>query len=694
MPTQSNNGNESLKSPPYSPVLSSQKTSLDDQTIEPTDSTISSLSKSSTPSAEHKARPMEKTYLVASHSVRISKFGYAVDPIDIGLREIIKNQPVYIRRASQTSFDSQQPGHIILDLIRGFWSQPSFPDGQLLTKTKLESLDDVLNEFMKIPFYPHTKNRGRMSIFPKERYNDNVYVNSQMRSRMKLPEPKNKSGSKGIVRINVDNGWTDLSSTSSPIATQGPNSPSIVSDLSQDIKDKFRTFSPSTSSGSSSKSSSRASSGSSASSNSKGSSSSSSSSGIFSIFDRKSRVTTKATKSNQKGNIYQSWIPMDRLSIFNLISDLCKNLENLFDKEERIVKIESPCLVMGDIHGNLDDLRTYERSLWPKAPICCSKNFLFLGDYVDRGDFSIESVLYLFAMKSLAPKRFFMLRGNHEISIIQKQYTFSRECEVKFGIQTGRKLWRIFNRVFDLMPIAAIIDNKIFCAHGGIPKSISNLETLNNEIPKPLENPEFQCPSAWEILWNDPVTDQELIGMIEMDNSALTPPTPQQPSNSDTSSTVESTSQVKADNEPAPNNDVPSTISDLIKPDDPPSNKRNDKQEDNENAIKSVPSDTSSIASTSPQQMISEGFVANIKRGTAYLFSDQATDKFLKNNNLSHVIRAHEVIPNGYAFHADGRVITIFSSSKYCGLNNQAACALVYDDRIRILRLDTDQGTE
>lgn len=114
-----------------------------------------------------------------------------------------------------------------------------------------------------------------------------------------------------------------------------------------------------------------------------------------------------------------------------MIYQLCKEASEIFVIEPRVVKVNTPCLVMGDLHGNINDLLTYEEQLWPLAPSANAANVLFLGDYVDRGDYSIEVISYLFAMKILAPTKFFLLRGNHEIRSIQKNFTFARECMMK-----------------------------------------------------------------------------------------------------------------------------------------------------------------------------------------------------------------------------------------------------------------------
>ena len=87
--------------------------------------------------------------------------------------------------------------------------------------------------------------------------------------------------------------------------------------------------------------------------------------------------------------------------------------------------------ILGDIHGNLRDLMTFEDQLWRMSPHCMSSNLVFAGDYVDRGEYGIECILYLFALKILNPNQVFLLRGNHEIRSIQRQFTFEKECNEK-----------------------------------------------------------------------------------------------------------------------------------------------------------------------------------------------------------------------------------------------------------------------
>lgn len=310
-----------------------------------------------------------------------------------------------------------------------------------------------------------------------------------------------------------------------------------------------------------------------------------------------------------------SWERVDRQILAEDIRRVCAQADQIFKREARVVGVTSPCIVLGDIHGNLNDLRTYERILWPNAPTCVSGSYLFLGDYVDRGEYGLECICYLLSMKVLAPKTFFLLRGNHELRSIQQAFTFFREtCEKFRNQQLGIQVWETLNKTFDLMPVAATIDDQIYCAHGGIPTSAMRLDELYN-IPSPLPDPENQSPAAWEILWNDPVSTTEY-----------------------------------------------SEYADLLR-----------KQPGGQQAVANM-----------------QGYLPNTKRGTAFFFSEEAVKRFLHLNSLSHIIRAHECVPPGYALHCNGKVITIFSSSHYCGATNDAACILVEREKLRIIRLDTD----
>lgn len=92
-------------------------------------------------------------------------------------------------------------------------------------------------------------------------------------------------------------------------------------------------------------------------------------------------------------------------------------------------------------------------------------NYLFMGDYVDRGFYSVETVTLLVALKCRYPHRLTILRGNHESRQVTQLYGFYDECVRKYG---SANVWKTFTDLFDYLPLTALVENKIFCLHGGI----------------------------------------------------------------------------------------------------------------------------------------------------------------------------------------------------------------------------------
>ena len=170
----------------------------------------------------------------------------------------------------------------------------------------------------------------------------------------------------------------------------------------------------------------------------------------------------------------------------------------IFLEQPILLELETPLLVCGDIHGQFYDLlRIFKFGGNPSE-----NNYLFLGDYVDRGRQNIETICYLLALKIKYPENFFLLRGNHETTKINRIYGFYEECKKRYDI----KLWKEFCNVFDCMPIAAIVEERIFCVHGGLSPDLKHIEQIE-KINRPLEIPEngFLC----DLLWSDPDKDKE-----------------------------------------------------------------------------------------------------------------------------------------------------------------------------------------
>lgn len=114
-----------------------------------------------------------------------------------------------------------------------------------------------------------------------------------------------------------------------------------------------------------------------------------------------------------------------------------------------------------------------------------SSNFLFLGDYVDRGKQSLETILLLFCYKVKYRENFFILRGNHECAAVNRVYGFYDECKRR----TSLKVWRTFADTFNCLPVACLIAGKIFCIHGGLSPHLDSMDDIRN-IPRPVDVPD------------------------------------------------------------------------------------------------------------------------------------------------------------------------------------------------------------
>ena len=133
--------------------------------------------------------------------------------------------------------------------------------------------------------------------------------------------------------------------------------------------------------------------------------------------------------------------------------------------------MKTPVTVCGNIHGQFWDLMELFK-IGGETP---DTNYLFMGDYVDRGYYSVETVSLLMCLKVRFPNRIYLTRGNHESRQITQVYGFYDECMRKYG---NSNVWKYFTDLFDYLPLTAVVDNQIFCLHGGLSPSI---ETLDNK---------------------------------------------------------------------------------------------------------------------------------------------------------------------------------------------------------------------
>lgn len=286
------------------------------------------------------------------------------------------------------------------------------------------------------------------------------------------------------------------------------------------------------------------------------------------------------------------------------IFSLCELVVELFKKECTLAEISPPVRVVGDIHGQYDDLvrlmncedcgnqkKSIEKDSGSKDEFrkagypFAMKKWVFLGDYVDRGYSSLECICLVFALKIVFPKQYILLRGNHETRVINFRYGFRvngpefQAIIKKFQHELLRRhpnkkeaieMWEKFNEAFAWMPLACKIGTRILCMHGGISPELTSLDAIRN-IPRPLVDV-HQIPLALDLLWADP--------------------------------------------------------DDFGRPNDP-------------------------------------SFVPNRHRGISVCFNAAAVEDACKRLNVSMIVRAHQMMLNGFKFFADRKLCTIFSAPKY-----------------------------
>jgi serine/threonine-protein phosphatase PP1 catalytic subunit len=245
-----------------------------------------------------------------------------------------------------------------------------------------------------------------------------------------------------------------------------------------------------------------------------------------------------------------------------VIVKLAELAKNTFAKEANTLHITAPINIFGDIHGQFGDMvRFFEMAGLPSE-----NQFLFMGDYVDRGNNSVEVVALLFALKIVFPDKVWVLRGNHECPEVNALYGLLGECEERFG-DDAKLVFTKINEALISLPLCAVINEKIFCVHGGISphlNKLADIDAINRFVAIPDSG--LLC----DLLWSDP----------------------------------------------------------------------------------------------SPSLKEEWGASA---RGVSCTFSDASVAAFLRRNRLQLICRAHQLVPDGYRFFANNKLITVFSAPNYCG---------------------------
>jgi len=257
----------------------------------------------------------------------------------------------------------------------------------------------------------------------------------------------------------------------------------------------------------------------------------------------------------------------------NEVRFLIEKSREIFICQPVLLDLEAPLKIVGDIHGQYYDLlRLFEYGGFPP-----DANYLFLGDYVDRGPNGLETICLLLAYKIKYPENFFMLRGNHECSSINRIYGFYDECKTRYSL----KIWKLFNDCFNCLPLGAIIEDKILCIHGGLSPDLKTLEQIRR-IVRPTEIPDTGL--LCDLLWADP--DTEVQGWQEND------------------------------------------------------------------------------------------------RGVSFTFGGDVVENFLRRHEFDLVVRAHQVVEDGYEFFAKRQLVTVFSAPNYCGEFDNAGAMMSVDETL------------
>eukprot|EP01125_Pyxidicula_operculata_P005723 TRINITY_DN1_c8_g1_i1.p1 TRINITY_DN1_c8_g1~~TRINITY_DN1_c8_g1_i1.p1 ORF type:complete len:583 (-),score=171.41 TRINITY_DN1_c8_g1_i1:35-1783(-) len=178
----------------------------------------------------------------------------------------------------------------------------------------------------------------------------------------------------------------------------------------------------------------------------------------------------------------------------SLFISLVDKVYETFCEEDNVLNLDAPITICGDVHGQYYDLL----KLFEVGGDPASTTYLFLGDYVDRGNFSVECVILLFSLKLKYPSTFFMLRGNHECRHLTDYFTFKEECEYKYDID----VYETIMDAFDALPLCALVNRQFFCVHGGLSpeiKTISDVMKIDRFCEPPQSGP------ICDLLWADPM---------------------------------------------------------------------------------------------------------------------------------------------------------------------------------------------
>uniref|UniRef100_A0A183BUC4 Serine/threonine-protein phosphatase n=1 Tax=Globodera pallida TaxID=36090 RepID=A0A183BUC4_GLOPA len=190
------------------------------------------------------------------------------------------------------------------------------------------------------------------------------------------------------------------------------------------------------------------------------------------------------------------------------IQQLCRAAKEVLKKKTSLAEIEPPIFLFGDVHGQYSDvLRMFNKIGYPTG----DKKYMFIGDFVDRGNQSLEVAVLLMSYMVKYADTFVLLRGNHEVTSANFKYGFKTEIESRYGEAEWKDTYRRFNKAFALLPFAGLVGNKILCMHGGISPRINSLQQLRN-LNRSIIDRLPDDTAEKDLLWADP--NENITGII------------------------------------------------------------------------------------------------------------------------------------------------------------------------------------
>ncbi|KAF7488152.1 Serine/threonine-protein phosphatase PP-X -like protein 2 [Sarcoptes scabiei] len=347
---------------------------------------------------------------------------------------------------------------------------------------------------------------------------------------------------------------------------------------------------------------------------------------------------TKFQDNTQSGlmSLKEDW------TIFSkYISILCEQLKGLLLAEDKLIKINAPSIIVGDLQGSLSDLFAIEQNFFQSFPVS-EYNLVFLGNYSGLFSKGIEVITYLFSMKLLSPNKVFLLRGTNEI-LSKSKLILKKECLHKYGQEFGRNIFNVVQEIFDRLPFAIIVDESIFCCHSGIPKwnKIDKLVHLPHDISSVIK----EAPIAYEMIVNTPYGLDDCLCSLNKEISKV--------SSQSRSSRIKAKRKLKVNSVVGITGITPSDHCDYL---------------------------------------------------NSCSFDQKAFNNFMRSNCLQFMIRSHSLMTSsskngkdtryGFDFRFDNRLITIFSCSKPNSIKCTIAMLDGFDRKIRIIEIETEAETD